>query len=371
MSVPLLDLQRIHAPIEQELQAAFARVLNQNNYILGAEVTAFESACAEVLAVKHAIGVSSGSDALLLALMCIGIGPGDEVICPTYTFFATAGAIARLGATPVFVDLDPSNYNWKLEQVFAARTERTRAVIPVHLFGSCADMSELMPWAEKYGITVIEDAAQAIDASWREQPAGSIGHFGCFSFFPSKNLGGFGDGGLLTTQDDQLAEKARILRAHGAKPKYHHHFVGGNFRLDALQAALLHIKLQHLDSYTWQRQDCAARYRTLLAEKGLAHLAPEEMPGHVYNQFILRLACAEQRHQVQDKLTAAKIGTAIYYPIPLHLQACFSGLGYKPGDLPEAEAAAQTTLAIPIFPGLTEQEQDAVVSEIKQAILEN
>ncbi|MEZ0375357.1 MAG: DegT/DnrJ/EryC1/StrS family aminotransferase, partial [Candidatus Sericytochromatia bacterium] len=254
MTIPMLDLSRIHAPLEAELTAAFSRVLQANSYILGAEVSRFEAACAEYLGVGHAIGVSSGSDALLLALMVLGIGPGDEVICPSYTFFATAGAVARLGATPVFVDSNPDTHNWELAQVIGAVTERTRAVIPVHLFGLCAEMAGLMQWAEAHDIVVIEDVAQSMGATWHGQMAGSIGHFGCHSFFPSKNLGGFGDGGLLTCKDEAVAETARVLRAHGAKPKYHHHYVGGNFRLDALQAALLGVKLPHLESWIAQRR---------------------------------------------------------------------------------------------------------------------
>ncbi|PKL75715.1 MAG: DegT/DnrJ/EryC1/StrS family aminotransferase, partial [Candidatus Melainabacteria bacterium HGW-Melainabacteria-1] len=261
MSIPMLDLTRIHAPLEAELKAAFERVLHANSYILGKEVSEFETACAAYLGVKHAIGVSSGTDALLLALMTLGVGPGDEVICPSYTFFATAGAIARLGATPVFVDSDPDTYNWDLNQVFAAANERTRAVIPVHLFGQCADLDGLSGWAGERGLVIIEDVAQSMGATWRQSMSGSIGDFGCHSFFPSKNLGGFGDGGLLTTDNDSLAEKARVLRAHGAKPKYYHHFVGGNFRIDALQAALLSVKLPHLESWIGERRTVAQRYR--------------------------------------------------------------------------------------------------------------
>jgi len=369
MTVPLLDLRRIHAPLESELKAAFARVLENNSYIMGSEVQAFEQSCAEYLQVKHAIGVSSGSDALLLALMSLDIGPGDEVICPSYTFFATAGAIARLGARPVFVDMDPLTYNWKLEQVFAAHSTRTKAVIPVHLFGLCADMSELRPWAETHGIAVIEDAAQAIGASWQGQPAGSMGHFGCFSFFPSKNLGGFGDGGLLTTQDDALAEKARVLRLHGSKPKYHHQLVGGNFRLDALQAALLAVKLKHVEDYAQARRDCAAYYRQLFGEQHHSEIIlPVDSPGQVYNQFILRFSTPAQRKAVQQALTQQDIGSAIYYPIPLHRQACFAELDYGPGSLPESERAAETTLAIPIFPGLQAEEQTAVVNAVLTAL---
>lgn len=287
MSISLLDLTRIHEPLESELKGAFERVLHANSYILGKEVSSFEASCAEYLGVKHAIGVSSGSDALLLALMALNIGPGDEVICPSYTFFATAGAVSRLGATPVFVDCEPDTYNWQLEQVYDAATERTKAVIPVHLFGLSADMTGLRAWANSRGITVIEDVAQSMGARWQGQMTGSIGSFACYSFFPSKNLGGFGDGGLLTCDDEQLAEKARVLRAHGAKPKYHHHYVGGNFRLDALQAALLAVKLPQLEIWLEQRRQAAELYRQLLADSGLS--LPVADSGHTYNQFVVRL----------------------------------------------------------------------------------
>lgn len=370
-SVPLLDLSRTHAPLEAELQAAFSRVLHANSYILGAEVEQFEAACAAYLGVKHAIGVSSGSDALLLALMALGIGPGDEVICPSYTFFATAGAIWRLGARPVFVDIDARTYNLDLEQVEALITPRTKALIPVYLFGQTVALGPLRMLCQEYGLALVEDAAQAIGAAWQGQKAGSIGEFGCFSFFPSKNLGGFGDGGLLTSQDDQLAEKARILRTHGAQPKYYHHYVGGNFRLDALQAALLAVKLPHTDRYAQDRQRCAARYTAALQAAGLSERIHMPQPlsseyTHVFNQYVIRLPDPAQRDSLQAWLRARKIATAVYYPVPLHLQACFSSLGYQPGDLPVSESCAQTTLALPIFPELTDAEQDYVVDAICQ-----
>lgn len=370
MPIPMLDLERIHQPLENELQAAFQRVLSKNSFIMGEEVRHFESACEQYLNVKHAIGVSSGSDALLLALMCLDIQPGDEVICPTYTFFATAGAISRLGARPVFVDIDSESYNWDLEAVFAARTDKTRAVIPVHLFGACANMEGLQSWAQKHGIIVIEDAAQAIGAETQGKRAGSLGDFGCFSFFPSKNLGALGDGGLLVSNRDDLAEKARVLRLHGSKPKYYHSLVGGNFRLDALQAAFLGVKLPHLDKYTEQRQACALYYQEKIREFQLPvhFLQAEPDERHVFNQFVLRFETAALREQVRAAFQSAGIASAIYYPVPLHLQACFKELNYHENQFPIAEHAAETSLAIPIFPGIKPEEQDEVLATLKTVL---
>lgn len=373
MKIPMLDLSRSHEPLNQELSAAFQHILSTNQYILGKPVEAFEQACADYLGVPFALGVSSGSDALLLALMTLDIGPGDEVICPTYTFFATAGAVSRLGARPVFVDIDPASYNWNLEQVFAARTEKTKAVIPVHLFGACANMQGLRDWGKEYNIAVIEDAAQAMGARWQGQQAGTVGDFGCYSFFPSKNLGGFGDGGLLVTSDSELAEKARILRTHGSKPKYYHHLVGGNFRLDALQAALMQVKLPHLESYLQAREQAASRYAQLFHEAGLlAQLSlPEAAPElrHTFNQYVIRLNTGISREALQKHLQAAGVATAVYYPLALHQQPCFAGLGYEQGSFPEAEAAAQQTLALPIFPGILAEEQAYIVNCLAKHIL--
>ena len=372
MRIPMLDLERIHHPIEAELAEAFQRVLKKNAYIMGEEVRNFEIACEKYLGVKHAIGVSSGTDALLLALMSLDIGPGDEVICPSYTFFATAGCISRLGARPVFVDIDPKTYNWDLESVFAARTQRTKAVIPVHLFGQVADMDALSSWSKEFQIPVIEDAAQAIGAEWHGKKAGSMGDFGCFSFFPSKNLGALGDGGLLVTQNEALAERARVLRVHGAKPKYVHHFVGGNFRLDALQAAFLSIKLQHLETYTSQRQAVAENYFSQFHNESafesiqLPLIAANRK--HVMNQFVIRFKTHNERELVRSHLSERGIASAIYYPKPLHLQACFQDLGYSNEDLPHSIHASQTSLAIPIFPGMTETEQKEVIEAIVQAL---
>lgn len=360
MTIPLNDLSRIHQPLEAELQAAFLRVLQTNSYILGPEVAAFERACAAYFQVPHVLGVSSGSDALLLALMVLNIGPGDEVICPSYTFFATAGAIARLGARPVFVDCEPDTYGWRLEQVFACATPRTRAVIPVHLFGQCAEMNGLMNWARDRNCYVIEDAAQALGAVGPLGKAGLVGDFGCFSFFPSKNLGGFGDGGLLVCRDGELAARARRLRSHGAEIKYHHTAVGGNFRLDALQAALLNVKLPHLEAWITQRREVAAAYLRRLAGFDLA--LPRELPDsrHTWNQFVIRLGDGASRERLRAHMQARGIATAIYYPRPLHLQPCFAAHA----RLPVAETAAACSLALPMFPGLSEAEIETICREI-------
>lgn len=363
--VPLQDLKRIHDPIEAELKNAFERVLHANSYIMGPELTQFEQACAEYLGVKHAIGCSSGTDTLLLAMMALEIGPGDEVICPSYTFFATAGSIWRLGAKPVFVDSDPLSFNCDIADIKTKITSKTKAIMPVHLFGLAADLDPLLALSQEFDIPVIEDAAQAIGARYKEQMVGSVGTFGSFSFFPAKNLGGFGDGGLLTTHNDSLAEKARVLRAHGSKPKYHHHLVGGNFRLDALQAALLNVKLPYCDRYAEQRRQNADDYARKLQNLPLTlPVAPNADYYHVYNQYVIQLESPATRNRLEAHLQAKKIGTAIYYPIPLHLQACFRSLGYQKGDLPICERLAETTLALPIFPGMTAAEMDYVCQAI-------
>jgi dTDP-4-amino-4,6-dideoxygalactose transaminase len=355
-SVPLLDLRRGGPELDEALKATFARVLESGHYIMGPEVDAFEKECAAYVGAKHALGVSSGTDALLLAMMALGIGPGDEVICPTYSFFATAGCVARLGAKPVFVDVEPRAWNIDAAQVAKAITPRTKAIMPVHLFGQLAQMGPLVQLSKQHNIPIIEDAAQAIGSEGEGMRAGTVGTFGCFSFFPSKNLGAFGDAGLVTTDDDALAEKARILRVHGGKPKYYHQVVGANFRIDALQAALLRVKLPKLDAATAQRQKNAAYYT-----RSLAHLPglmlPEALQSrHIYNQFVLRLPGEGRRDALQAHLKARGVGSEVYYPVPLHLQKCFENLGHKVGDFPVAEAAAKETLAIPIFPELTEAE---------------
>lgn len=360
MQVPLLDLKAQFSSIRDEVQAAINGVLESQIFILGPEVERFEKEIAQYTGTKHAIGMSSGSDALLAALMAMGIGPRDEVITTTYSFFATAGAIHRLGAKPVFVDIQPDSFNIDPEQVARKVSPRTKAIIPVHLFGRCADLSSLL----QLGIPIIEDAAQAIGATTDSgQQAGSIGKCGCFSFFPSKNLGCFGDGGMVVTNDDDLANHLRILRSHGSKPKYYHKVVGGNFRLDALQAAVLRVKLKHLGAWTEGRRSNADRYRQLIAARNLGQKIrmPLHGKGDIYNQFVVRVA---NRDGLRKRLESAGIGTEVYYPVPLHLQECFSALGHKVGDLPHAELAANNSLALPIYPELTSAQQTHVVEEL-------
>lgn len=365
--VPLLDLKAQYAAIREECRAAFDRVADAQYFIGGPEVEGLEAEVAAYSQCQHGIGVTSGTDALLVAMMAIGIGPGDEVITTSYTFFATGGCIHRLGATPVFVDINPVSYNIDPALIEAAITPRTRAIMPVHLYGQMADMDSIMAIAQRHNLYVIEDAAQAIGAEHRGRRAGSIGHFGCFSFFPSKNLGAFGDGGMIIANDPALAHRARLLRNHGAEPKYYHKLVGGNFRLDALQAAILRVKLKYLDGWTAGRQRNAARYRALFASAGLPDVVlPAEEPDrrHIYNQFVIRTG---RRAAVMAKLKERRIGHEIYYPVPLHLQECFADLGYTPGSLPHSEKAAQETLALPIYPELTAEMQAAVVDAIAAA----
>jgi dTDP-4-amino-4,6-dideoxygalactose transaminase len=365
MNVPLLDLQQQYRSIAVELEEALLRVARSGRYILGPEVEALEQEIAAYCGTSHAIGVSSGSDALLAALMAVGIGPGDEVVTTPYSFFATVGAISRLGARPVFVDIDPDTYNIKPDQVSRAISARTRAIIPVHLFGQCADMTAL---ANCVGNTaVIEDAAQAIGAEHAGKRAGSFGLCGIFSFFPSKNLGTLGDGGMITTDDGAFTEKLRMLRNHGSHPKYHHPIIGGNFRLDAIHAAVLRVKLPHLDLWTGQRQANAARYRRLFADHQLLEKVdlPLERPGrHIYNQFVIRVR-GSQRDELRTFLAGQGVSTEVYYPLPLHLQACLESLGYRPGAFPESERAAQETLALPIYPELLPAQQEYVVERIQ------
>jgi dTDP-4-amino-4,6-dideoxygalactose transaminase len=364
MNTPLLDLSAQHDALYEELMNACARVIRSGHFILGPEVQAFEQEIAAALGVKHAVAMSSGSDALLAALMAIPVGPGDEVITTAYSFFATAGCVARLGATPVFVDIQPDTLNIDPAQVEQELSQRTKAIMPVHLFGLPADMAELMPMAAARGIVVLEDACQAIGARYHGRAIGTIGHMAAFSFFPSKNLGGFGDGGLLTTEDDARAAQLRMLRAHGSRVKYHHDVIGGNFRLDALQAALLRVKVPHLSAWTDARRANAARYRALFAEAGVKDVVlpvePEDRT-HVFHQYVIRTS---RRDALRAYLAERRIGTEVYYPVPLHLQACFSALGYKPGSLPHSEQACLETLALPIFPELLEAQQRAVVSAI-------
>ncbi|MCG8469297.1 MAG: DegT/DnrJ/EryC1/StrS family aminotransferase [Gemmatimonadetes bacterium] len=361
MKVPLLDLAAHHASLRVELLDAVRRVMGDERYILGPEVEALEREIAARCEVRHGVGVSSGSDALIVALMALGIGPGDEVVTTTYTFFATAGAIHRLGATPVFVDIDPESFNLDQAATVAAIGSRTKAIVPVHLFGRCASLDEILLAASARGVPVIEDAAQAIGAATPDGRAvGSFGVATCFSFYPSKSLGALGDGGMVVSDDDRFADQVRLLRGHGARPEYVHEVVGGNFRLDALQAALLRVKLAHLDRSLAGRAKAAARYRALFAERAndVPIALPGDVRGHTYSLFVIR---ADRRDELREHLGRCSIGSAVYYPIPLHLQACFQELGYGEGDLPIAERAARETLALPLYPEITEEQQRAVV----------
>jgi dTDP-4-amino-4,6-dideoxygalactose transaminase len=368
MKVPLLDLDAQYTPLRSELLAAVTRVCDSQRFIMGPEVDGLERELCAQLGVKHAITVSSGTDALLLALMALGIKAGDEVVTTTFSFFATAGAIVRVGATPVLVDIDPVTFNIDPAQAAAAITPRTKAIMPVHLFGLGADMDPIMDAANRAGIPVIEDAAQAIGSSYKSRPLGTIGAFGCFSFFPSKNLGAFGDAGLLTTEDAALADRARLLRTHGMKPKYYHHLVGANFRMDALQAAVLRVKAPHLARWTEGRRANAARYRRLFHDAGLDTVTlPVEPPDrtHIFNQFVIRTA---DRDELKRHLDAQGIGNEIYYPVPFHLQPCFADLGYRQGAFPHAERAALESLAIPVYGELTAAQQETVVSAVGQFV---
>jgi dTDP-4-amino-4,6-dideoxygalactose transaminase len=366
MHVPSLDLKSQYAAIRSEIREAIDRVCESQHFILGPEVTALEEEIAAFCGTRFAIGVSSGTDALLAALMAIGVGPGDEVITTSYSFFATAGVISRLGARPVFVDIDPLTFNLDPRAASAKITSRTKAIMPVHLFGRCADMDLILKAAEEHRIAVIEDAAQAIGArDDRGKPAGTIGHLGCFSFFPGKNLGAFGDGGMVVTDDAELAETVRMLRVHGAKVKYYHRIVGGNFRLDALHAAVLRVKLKFLPEWNEMRRTNAETYRVLCSEMGLTGQVslPEDTPGHICNQFVIRTS---ERDQLRAFLRERGVETHIYYPLPMHLQECFGSLGYQKGDFPHAEAAANDSLALPIYPELTQAQQRYVVGVIKE-----
>ena len=365
MKVPLLDLTAQYKTIRWEVRTAIDRVCDSQVFILGPEVAACEQEIASFCGAEHAIGVSSGTDALLVALMAAGIGAGDEVITSPFTFFATAGVIARLGARPVFVDIETESFNLDPDQIESQLTGRTKAILPVHLFGRCAAMEPIMEIAKRHGLVVIEDAAQSIGAKDHHgQSAGTIGDMGCFSFFPSKNLGAFGDGGMVVTSDPKLAETLRVLRVHGGKPKYHHKQIGGNFRLDALQAAVLRVKLRYLPLWTAGRRQNASRYRELLAHAGLTShvVVPADVPGHIYNQFVIR---CRDRNALQSFLREQEIETEIYYPVPLHRQECFAALGYGAGQFPRAEAAAADVLALPIYPELSEEQQCYVVDRLR------
>lgn len=383
MSVPLLDLTRQDPAITEGLRAAFERVSASGHFIMGPEVEALEAECAAYLGARHALGVSSGTDAILLALMALGIGPGDEVICPSYTFFATAGCVWRVGAKPVFVDSTPCCYNIDPLAIEEKITPRTKAILPVHLFGQPAELDAILAVAAKHGLPVIEDAAQSIGAKYKGRATGTLGAIGCFSFFPTKNLGALGDGGLVTTNDDALAAAMRTLRVHGSRVKYHHETVGANFRLDALQAAFLRVKLPHLEAAHAARRAHAARYNDRFLKSGIAAFPTDRcvcldprketrtaalllpgicQPDPIYNQYVVRVP--ERRDALRGHLKAQGIATEVYYPIPLHLQDCFASLGHRPGDLPWSETLARETVALPVFPELRPDEVDRVADAV-------
>jgi dTDP-4-amino-4,6-dideoxygalactose transaminase len=367
MKVPLLDLKAQFATIRDEVRTAVDRVFDSQQFVLGAEVGSLEEEIARYSQTKFAIGCASGSDAVLLALMSCGVGAGDEVITTPFSFFATAGAIARLGARPVFVDIDERTFNLNPSLVEAALTERTKAIMPVHLYGQCAEMNPLIELSQSRGIPIIEDAAQAIGAEDRSRRAGSMGTIGCFSFYPSKNLGGAGDGGMLVTNDLDHGRRLHMLRVHGEETKYHHKVVGINSRLDALQAAVLRAKLPHLDEWTTGRQRKAQQYELMFGDAGLSEEV--EVPfvrsnaRHIFHQFVVRVR-GGRRDAMREHLRECGVGTDVYYPVPLHLQECFAYLGYKEGDLPVGELAAKETLALPVYPELTDEQQDYVVNAI-------
>ncbi len=386
MKVPLLDLRLQYASLKKDLDDALIKVAESQYFILGPEVEKLEKALCSYLGVKHAIGVSSGTDALLIALMAIGLKPGDEVILPTFSFFATAGVVARMNAAPVLTDIDPVTFNIDPGDIEKKITPKTKAIIPVHLYGQSADMDPILDIARKYSLKVIEDGAQAIGAQYKDgKKAGTIGDIGCYSFFPSKNLGGFGDGGLVVTNDDELGERLKIMRVHGGKPKYYHKIIGGNFRLDALQAAVLAVKLPHLNSWSQRRRQNAEYYTKLFLEAGLAEqegklefdgknrvLLPEpvfRMSGltnyHIYNQYVIRVA---NRDGLRDYLTKKDIGTEIYYPVPFHRQECFAYLKAKGSDFPHSNFAAEHSLALPIFPELTREQMEYVIRGISDFV---
>lgn len=391
MKVPLLDLKPQYQALKKELDDAIIKVAESQYFILGPELKKMEDACAEYLGAKHAIGVSSGTDALLLALMALDIKPGDEVIVPTYSFFATAGVVSRLNAVPVLTECDPVTFNIDVEDIKRKITPKTKAIIPVHLYGQSADMDEIMKIANQHKLYVIEDAAQAIGTQYKDgKCVGTIGHIGCFSFFPSKNLGCFGDGGLVITNDDELAKKLTIKRVHGGEPKYYHKVIGGNFRLDAIQAVVISVKLPHLDSWSKKRRENAARYTELFISAGLAeetgrtkfdsknkvllpkaifeHLSASVKNYHIYNQYIIRV---QDRDGLREYLTKNEIGTEIYYPVPFHLQECFADLNYKRGDFPVSEFCADSSLAIPIYPELNDDQLTYVVEKISEFVNKN
>jgi dTDP-4-amino-4,6-dideoxygalactose transaminase len=366
MKVPLLDLKAQYATLREEMLAAVTAVLDSQQFINGPAVKELEAQVAAYSGCRRAVGMSSGTDAILCALMTLGIGPGDEVITTPYSFFATAGCIARTGARPVFVDIDPATFNLDAGLIKAAVTDKTRAIMPVHLFGQMADMDRVMAVADQRGLFVIEDAAQAIGATWRGRSAGSIGTVGCFSFFPSKNLGGLGDGGMVTAQNQELADKLEVFRNHGSKPKYYHHHVGGNFRLDTIQAAGLLVKLRNLEGWSAKRRENAARYDAHFADLAAVR-RPTIHPGaiSIYNQYVIRV---ERRDALQAFLKERGVGTEVYYPVSLHEQECFKSLGHRHGAFPASEEAARTSLALPIYPELTEEQIAYVAAQVREFV---
>ena len=367
--VPLLAIDRQNGPLREQFRQVMDDVCDSGRFVLGPDVTALENELATILDVPHVIGCASGSDSLLLALMAIHIEPGDEVILPSYTFFATASAVTRLGGVPIFADIDPSTFLIDTDDVARRITSRTRAIIPVHLFGQTVDMDTLLPIANAAGLPIIEDAAQSILSTWHGRCSGGLGDMGCFSFYPTKNLGGFGDGGFLTTTRDDLAEALRKLRVHGMEPRYYHDVVGINSRLDSLQAAVLRIKLPHLDEWTTKRAHNAIRYTEMFNHCELEDIITtpkiDTRGRHVWNQYVVRVA-GGKRDALRDHLMATGVGTEIYYPVPLHLQKCFAKFGWKLGDLPVTEQATEDTLALPIFAELEPAEQATVVGRIAE-----
>ena len=380
MQVPLLDLRPQHEGLRDEIIAAVTDVIDSTRYIMGPELERFEEAVAEYSGCKYALGVSSGTDALLLALMSLNIGPGDKVLVPDFSFFATAGVVSRLNAEPVFLEIDPTTFNLcpkhleeKLESYTEEELAQVKAVIPVHLFGQCADMQAILGVAQQFGIAVVEDAAQAIGAEYRlngeARRAGAMSDVGCMSFFPSKNLGGVGDGGMVTTNDTELHHQLHIKRVHGAEPKYYHKVIGGNFRMDPIQACVLRIKLQRLEAWHEQRRQNAVQYNQLLGEAQLEEVVcpaavyqdDNLLNHHIYNQYTVRV---QRREDLRKFLQERGVATEIYYPVPFHRQECFADLGYRPGSLPESDRAAQEVLALPIYPGLTTEMQEYVVENL-------
>ena len=367
--VPLLDVPRGNAPLREEFLEALANVLDSGRFLFGPDVKQLEEECARWSNTRFGIGCASGSDAILLSLMAMGLREGDEVICPSFTFFATASAVSRLGGVPVFVDIDRNTFNIDPAKLREAITEKTKAVIPVHLFGQCADMDSIMEICDEYGLVVIEDAAQAIGANINGRPAGAWGHFGCISFYPTKNLGGMGDGGMIVTNDEDLQDRVRLYSGHGMRPRYYHKVIGINSRLDSMQAAVLNVKIQYLDDAVSGRQKNAQLYTKLLQESGLQNEITTPVSqygdGHVWNQFTIRVHDGK-RDDLKAFLAERNIGSEIYYPVPLHMQKCFRPLGFQPEDLPETLLASREVLSLPIFPELEEEEIRIVVASVKQ-----